>query len=96
MEVPRERLKLVDDRNPLSPPILVEPLYQCATAVVVYGFVPQATLDIEVDGAVVVAGAPGGYPQPQGALISVPALVADQVVCARQNSADGPATGRTR
>src|SRR5262245_25360140 len=85
MEVSRERLKLVEGKNPLSPPIVVAPLYRCATAVVVTGFIAGADLDIEVNGAIVVAGFPGGFPQPQGALVPVPALDAGQVVRARQH-----------
>lgn len=50
-EVSRGRLKLKDDRKLLSPPWLAEPLYQCATAVTVYGFVPHATLDVKRTGA---------------------------------------------
>lgn len=46
-EVPTERLKLKDTRF-LSPPIVSAPLYQCATAVVVYGFVVDAKLDLRV------------------------------------------------
>src|SRR4051812_2043083 len=85
MEVSRERLGLNEGENPLSPPIVLEPLYRCATAVVIVGFVPHAALDVEIDGAVSVAGVPGGFPEPQGALIIVPALTADQVVRARQH-----------
>ena len=44
-EVPTERLKLKETRF-LSPPIVGAPLYQCAKAVVVYGFDPGATLDV--------------------------------------------------
>src|ERR1700722_19956555 len=58
MEVSRERLKLVEGKNPLSPPIVVAPLYRCATAVVVTDFIAGADLDIEVNGAIVVAGFP--------------------------------------
>ena len=52
-EVPRDRLDLKEDPELLSPPHLAQP-YQCATAVTVYGFVPHATIDVEVAGAVVV------------------------------------------
>src|SRR5260370_797560 len=86
MEVPRERLKLRDDPRVISPPYLT-PLYQCATAVTVFGFNELATLDVEVAGVVVVNAYPGGFPQPNGATVPLPAaLVAGQVVRARQNS----------
>jgi hypothetical protein len=86
-EVPTERLKL-KDRRYLSPPVVGEPLYQCSTVVVVYGFDVGATLDVERNGAVVVAGAPGGFPQPQGALLALPAppLAAGDVIRARQKA----------
>lgn len=85
-EVPTERLKLKETRF-LSPPIVGAPLYQCAKAVVIYGFDPGATLDVEVNGAIVLAGVPGGFPQPQGALLTLPApLVAGDVVRARQKA----------
>ena len=86
--VPRKRLELRDDQRLLSPPIVGAPLYQCAIAVTVYGFVPDATLDVEVAGAVAVAGAPGGFPNPIGRTITLPAaLTAGQVVRARQTFA---------
>ncbi|HEV7679485.1 MAG TPA: hypothetical protein VGQ42_13035 [Candidatus Dormibacteraeota bacterium] len=86
MEVPRNKLELRDDPTVLSPPILTQPLYACAKAVNVTGYVPGATLDIEVAGAVVVAGFAAGSPAPFGAIIHLPApLVAGQAVRARQS-----------
>ena len=85
-EVPAKRLKLKDRRS-LSPPLVGEPLYQCATAVAVYGFVVHATLDVERNGAVILANAPGGFPQPQGALLSLAMqLQAGDVIRARQKA----------
>ena len=82
-EVPRERLQLKEKQDLLSPPYLEQP-YQCATTVTVYGFVPHATIDVEVVGSFVVSQ-PVGFPQPVGAALPLPApLVADQVVRARQ------------
>jgi hypothetical protein len=82
-EVSRERLKLKEKPNLLSPPYLA-PCYQCATAVTVYGFVPHATIDIEVAGAVVVTQVVG-FPQPVGATIPLPApLASGQSIRARQ------------
>ena len=43
MEVERERLKLRDDPKVISPPI-VDPAWQCGTAVVVRGFIANAKL----------------------------------------------------
>ncbi|MDB6101829.1 MAG: hypothetical protein JWO52_1828, partial [Gammaproteobacteria bacterium] len=60
-EVPTERLRLKDKRF-LSPPLVGEPLYQCAKAAVVYGFDVGATLDFERNGTIVLAGIPGGFP----------------------------------
>jgi hypothetical protein len=85
-EVPTERLRLKDKRF-LSPPLVGEPLYQCAKAAVVYGFDVGATLDFERNGAIVLAGIPGGFPQPNGALLTLPApLVAGDIVRARQKA----------
>jgi hypothetical protein len=80
-----EGLKLEDDRRVLSPPWLAEPLYQCATAVTVLGFVPHSDVDVEVDGTVVVT-APVEFPEPVGATLPLPAqLVAGQTVRGRQH-----------
>lgn len=82
-----ERLDLKDDPELLSPPWLGEPLYQCATAVTVWGFVPHATVEVELDG-VVVLSAGVGFPQPVGATLALPApLVAGQQARVRQDSA---------
>jgi dienelactone hydrolase len=84
VQVPRDRLKLRDSKR-ISAPTVVAPLYGCATAVVVIGFIPGATLDVEVAGAVVVSGYPTSSPDPEGALVPLPAaLVAGDVVRARQ------------
>lgn len=84
-EVPRERLNLKEDPDLLSPPYLATP-YQCAQAVTVHGFVPHASIDIEVAGTIVVSQTVG-FPQPVGATLPLPApLVAGQVVRARQKS----------
>lgn len=84
MEVSRERLQLRDDPKVISPPSL-DPVYACGRAVVVRGYIANATLDIEVAGAIVVPGIPGGFPVPNGALVPLPnPLIAGQVVRARQ------------
>jgi dienelactone hydrolase len=93
MEVPRERLDLRDNRELLSPPIVLGPLYACARAIVVVGFVPDATIDVRIDGVDVVTGFPGGFPEPDGVLIAMPSpLVANQAVQARQHW-DGRTSG---
>src|SRR5262245_48365581 len=85
MEVPRDKLDLRDDPQVLSPPNLTQP-YGCATAVNVTGYVPDATLDVEVAGAAVVNGFPGHSPNPFGATIPLPnPLVAGQAVRVRQH-----------
>ena len=82
-EVSRERLELREKQGLLSPPYVEQP-YQCATAVTVHGFIPHATIDIEIGGAVVVSQLVG-FPQPVGATLPLPTpLVAGQVVRARQ------------
>lgn len=88
MEVPRNKLDLRDDPAVLSPPILTQPLYACAKAINVTGYVPGATLDVEIEGAIAVPNFPGGSPAPFGATIHLPApLVAAQKVRARQHHA---------
>ena len=73
-----------EDRGFISPPYL-DPVWQCGTAVVVRGFIAGATLDVEVAGAVVAPGFPGGFPVPNGALVPLPSpLSAGQEVRARQ------------
>jgi hypothetical protein len=85
-EVPTQSLKLEDKRG-LSPPYVGEPLYGCASAVVVYGYDVGALLDVQVNGTTVRAGVPGGFPQPQGALVQLPAqLQPNDVVRARQRA----------
>ncbi len=88
MEVPREKLRLQDDPKLLSPPIVTQPLYACAKAVNVTGYVPNATIDLQVNGVIVTAGFGGGSPAPAGATIPlVTPLVAGQTVRARQQHA---------
>jgi hypothetical protein len=88
MVVDVEPLELRPERRLVSPPWLGEPLYQCATAVTVWGFLAHATVEIEVDGAVLVT-TPVGFPEPVGALVTMPAaLTAGQQARARQ-TADG-------
>ena len=72
MEIPRDKAHIEDNPKILSPPIITQPLYGCAKAVNVTGYVPEATLDLEVDGAVVVNNFPGHSPTPFGALIKLP------------------------
>lgn len=83
-EVNRQRLDIKDNPEFISPPYLEEPLYQCATAVTVRGFIPHAKIDIEVDGSIVVSQT-AGFPEPSGQSFDLPSeLVAGQVVRARQ------------
>jgi hypothetical protein len=72
MEVERERLKLRDDPKVISPPS-VDPAWRCGTALAIRGYIANAKLDVELDGAIVVGGFPGGFPVPNGALVPLPA-----------------------
>jgi hypothetical protein len=86
-EIPRSGLDLQDDRKLISPPVVAEPLYQCATAVTIIAFIPHATLEVQVNGATV-ATVTGGFPEPNGQSVPLPAeLVAGQTVRARQSTA---------
>ena len=50
-EINRKEADVRDDPKLLSPPVVIEPLYQCATAVVVVGGVADAKIEVEVNGA---------------------------------------------
>jgi hypothetical protein len=82
-EVPRERLGLRERPELLSPPWLDQP-WQCATSVTVHGFEPHASIELEVAG-VPLPSKTVGYPEPVGETLTLPAaLVAGQLVRARQ------------
>lgn len=84
-EVSRKRLDLKDDPTFLSPPWLAEP-YGCAVSITVYGFVPHAEIEVEIDGASVLIQQVG-FPEPQGATLPLPApLVAGQLIRVRQRT----------
>jgi hypothetical protein len=85
-EISRREAKVDDDPTLLSPPVVVEPLYQCATAVQVLGGAPDAKIEVEVNGTI----AGGGIVQtvlPYGIAIGVPSLKANDQVRARQTTA---------
>lgn len=88
-ELPADKFDFRDDPSLLSPPIVAEPLYACGGSVTVLGFVPGATIEVELDGAVVASGT-GADPDPGGEAFAVPsALVANSVVRARQSNGAG-------
>jgi hypothetical protein len=87
-EVVRRPDNLKDNRKAISQPVIVEPLYQCAVAITVVSYLPDATIELDVDGTV--KSAPGGFPFPNGVTIPLPAqLVAGQKVRARQKATSG-------
>ncbi|HEX5716128.1 MAG TPA: hypothetical protein VF179_08215 [Thermoanaerobaculia bacterium] len=73
--------ELQENPGSLSPPIVVEPLYTCATAVTVKGFIPGARIDIFADGAPVGGGVSDA---PWGQRFAVTALTDGQNVTATQ------------
>lgn len=83
--ISRREADLPDDPRLLSPPVVVEPLYRCATAVVVAGGVAGATIEVEVNGATVGSGVVGAV-LPYGITIGVPKLAAGDSVRARQRT----------
>ena len=88
-DVPRERLQLRDNPELLSPPTVVEPLYQCATAVTVIGFIPHAKIRLRVNGTTV-ATVQADFPLPSGITISLPSpLTVGQRVAAQQIGPSG-------
>src|SRR5260370_38211068 len=73
---------LKENRKLLSPPIIEQPLYQCAVSVTVLAYEPNATIDVDVSGTI--TSAPGGFPVPNGVTVHLPAaLVAGQRCRAR-------------
>lgn len=86
-EIDRREAGVETDPKLLSPPIVVAPLYQCATAVAVVGGNAGAGIEVEVNGAVV-AGGQVLTVLPYGITIPLPApLVANDQVRARQKTA---------
>lgn len=76
---------LEDNPRVISPPVIQEPLYQCAISVTVTSYEVDAKIEIDVDGTV--TSASGGFPVPNGVTIGLPVpLVAGQKVKARQNN----------
>src|SRR5260370_25199177 len=83
-----------ENRKLLCPPIIEQPLYQCAASVTVLAYEPNATIDVDVSGTI--TSAPGGFPVPNGVTVHLPAaLVAGQIVGARQKL-PGRVGARTR
>jgi hypothetical protein len=81
-EVSRRQAQL-QDKPHLSPPSM-GPLYACSPVVQVYGFVPGANIDVEINGAAPVSQTVG-YPLPSGDVVRLPAaLVPGWVVRVRQ------------
>lgn len=74
----------------LSPPVIEEPLYQCAVSVTVTAYEPNATIDVDVSGTV--TSVPGGFPFPNGVTIVLPAaLVAGQTIPSPTSASMPPA-----
>src|SRR6266851_1931353 len=85
-EIDRREAGVDDNPKLLSPPVVVEPLYQCATAVQVLGGVADSKIEVEVNGA----SAGSGIVQtvlPYGITIGVPKLLVNDKVRARQTTA---------
>ena len=83
VKITRHPRNLEENPKALSPPVIEEPLYQCAVSVTVVAYEPNATIDVDVDGTV--TSAPGHFPFPNGVTIALPVpLVAGQKVKARQ------------
>jgi hypothetical protein len=88
-EVPAEEFEFRDDPSILSPPIVAEPLYACGGSVTVLGFVPGATIEVEVDGGIVASGV-GEYPDPDGASFALPTpIFTGSAIRARQTTPAG-------
>lgn len=84
--VPRKETDLKDDRKVISAPTLWQ-AYACSKHVKVTNFLPFATIEIELNGAVL-PGQPVGLPEPNGALVPLPsALAGGEILRARQKTA---------
>lgn len=85
-EIDRREAKLPDDPSLLSPPIVVAPLYACATAVVIRNGLAGAALEVQVNAATV-GSAVVGAELPYGVTVALPAaLVQNDAVRARQRT----------
>jgi len=86
-QISRKEVDLKEDPKIISPPILVGPSYACSSVVKVISFIPLATVEIELNG-VVVLSTPVGFPEPNGAIIPLPSpLTGGEVLRARQKTA---------
>lgn len=68
----------------LSPPTVDPPLYECATALTVQGFVPGATIDVYADSTTHIGGDVSDAPWGQSFHVNPP-LVAGQLITATQS-----------
>lgn len=81
----------------LSRPTVSSPLYECATAVSVSGFVPGAQIDIYANGSTHIGGGTSDSPWGQRFKVN-PSLIAGQVITATQkvgNDISAPSNGVT-
>jgi hypothetical protein len=81
--VVKDGKELPDDPKVLSPPIIPEPLYDCAAAVIVQGFEPDSKIQILADGAPI-GGGNGNAPWGQSFGVA-PKLTPNQVITATQS-----------
>lgn len=85
-QLSRNEVQLKEDRKLISPPILIGPAYACSRVVKVISFIPFATIEVELNGAIA-ASQSAGFPEPNGALISLPSpLTGGEVLRARQKT----------
>lgn len=71
------------EKEQLSPPTVAAPLYECATAVGVSGFVPGAKIDVYTGGTTIIGSGTSDAPWGQNLPVS-PTLVKGQVITAVQ------------
>lgn len=83
-EVPVGEVDIKNDPSVISPPIVYDPHYACSPVVLVLAFIPGATIEIELNGSVVVTQV-AGNPLPQGEAFAMPdKLAANDRIRARQ------------
>ena len=70
-----------EDEGYISPPIIIEPLYSCVTAIEVRGLIYGAKLEVFIDGS---SAASVQVTRPSQELVQVPALSVGQILTATQ------------
>jgi hypothetical protein len=77
-----------DGKTRLSPPTVNEPLYACATAVTVEGYVPRAKIDIYANGTTLIGGGISDSPWGQSFSVNPPLSVGQRITATQTFGSD--------